>query len=309
MLNYYDPQRENPLGWSLCDKLEDKQNALSILYNLNLIKAKKEALGWDFLVNSRLIKNKAELEKKTTNTRYLFVDEDAIGNNPIQNAMYELPQSQIKQDTFTMANALQWEANKDSKIDALQSGIMPDKTMTKAEAQQIQANANNILSLKNAIKSWFYQEMYFQRWRGYLENMKDWQKKFVLLNSDFEWSWAELKKDEFVTKQAPYIMIGAADDIMALNEQQKSYLNMLYPQIMADPKMKEVSKRIFARLVHKVNWLKPNTINSFLEYLPEERKAKEYMNMINLGHKPKSLLSNPNADFYVYWLYIQKMWR
>jgi len=42
MVNYSDPQRENPLGGSICDKLEDKQNAKSILFNLNIIKAKKE---------------------------------------------------------------------------------------------------------------------------------------------------------------------------------------------------------------------------------------------------------------------------
>jgi hypothetical protein len=42
---------------------------------------------------------------------------------------------------------------------------MPDKSMTKAEAQQLQANANMTLSLKNTIKQWFYRDYYFQRWR------------------------------------------------------------------------------------------------------------------------------------------------
>jgi len=112
-----------------------------------------------------LIKNKDELNKPSTDRRNIYVDEEAIGNNPIQNAMYELPQSQIKSDTFTMMDRIDSEANKDSKIDALQSGLVPDKTMTKAEAQQIQGNANNMVSLKNGIKAWFYHELYFQRWR------------------------------------------------------------------------------------------------------------------------------------------------
>jgi hypothetical protein len=43
-LNYYDPERENPFGKSVCDKIEDKQNAKSILLNLAVIKAKKETL-------------------------------------------------------------------------------------------------------------------------------------------------------------------------------------------------------------------------------------------------------------------------
>jgi hypothetical protein len=65
---------------------------------------------------------------------------------------------------------------------------MPDKSMTKAEAQQLQANANMQLSLKNTIKQWFYRDYYFQRWRGYLENFKDGEEKRVLLNADFEWT-------------------------------------------------------------------------------------------------------------------------
>ena len=65
---------------------------------------------------------------------------------------------------------------------------MPDKSMTKAEAQQIQANANMQLSVKNTIKQRFYRDYYFQRWRGYLENLRESEKKWVLLNADFEWT-------------------------------------------------------------------------------------------------------------------------
>ena len=207
LLNYYDPVRGNPFGTSICDKVEDKQNAKSILANLSLMKAKREATGGDFLVNSRLIKNKEELQKKTFDQRYLFIDENEIGTQPIQNAMYELPQSQIKTDVWNMMSWLENEAKYDSKIDSLQQGIMPDKSMTKAESQQIQANANMQLSVKNTIKQWFYRDYYFQRWRGYLENLKDSEKKRVLLNADFERTGVTLEKDQFITKQMPYIMV------------------------------------------------------------------------------------------------------
>ena len=84
---------------------------------------------------------------------------------------------------------------------------MPDKSMTKAEAQQIQANANMQLSVKNTIKQRFYRDYYFQRWRGYLENFKDGEEKRVLLNADFMWSGKTLTRDQFVTKQMPYILV------------------------------------------------------------------------------------------------------
>jgi hypothetical protein len=212
------------------------------------MKAKREATGGDFLVNSRLIKNKEELQKKTFDQRYLFIDENEIGTQPIQNAMYELPQSQIKTDVRNMISWLDNEAKYDSKIDSLQQGIMPDKSMTKAEAQQIQANANMQLSVKNTIKQRFYRDYYFQWWRGYLENFKDSEKKRVLLNADFEWTGVTLEKDQFITKQMPYIMVGATEDINAINEKDKNTLTMLYPMIVNDPEIKPVNKAIFKRL-------------------------------------------------------------
>ena len=306
LLNYYDPVRWNPFGTSICDKVEDKQNAKSILANLSLMKAKREATGGDFLVNSRLIKNKEELQKKTFDQRYLFIDENEIGTQPIQNAMYELPQSQIKTDVWNMMSWLENEAKYDSKIDSLQQGILPDKSMTKAEAQQIQANANMQLSVKNTIKQRFYRDYYFQRWRGYLENFKDGEKKRVLLNADFERTGVTLEKDEFITKQMPYIMVGATEDINAINEKDKNTLMMLYPIITNDPEIKPVNKAIFKRLYLRATWLKPNTINSIFDYTPAERQAKNFVDMVNLGVKPTSLFKRTDLDFYTVRLYMQK---
>ena len=306
LLNYYDPVRGNPFGTSICDKVEDKQNAKSILANLSLMKAKREATWWDFLVNSRLIKNKEELQKKTFDQRYLFIDENEIGTQPIQNAMYELPQSQIKTDVWNMMSWLENEAKYDSKVDSLQQWIMPDKSMTKAEAQQLQANANMQLSIKNTIKQWFYRDYYFQRWRWYLENFKDGEKKRVLLNADFEWTWQTLEKDQFITKQMPYIMVWATEDINAINEKDKNTLMMLYPIITNDPEIKPVNKAIFKRLYLRATWLKPNTINSIFAYTPEERQAMSYVDMVNLWVKPKSLFKRTDIDFYTVRLYMQK---
>ena len=306
LLNYYDPVRGNPFGTSICDKVEDKQNAKSILANLSLMKAKREATGWDFLVNSRLIKNKEELQKKTFDQRYLFIDENEIGTQPIQNAMYELPQSQIKTDVWNMMNWLENEAKYDSKVDSLQQWIMPDKSMTKAEAQQLQANANMQLSIKNTIKQWFYREYYFQRWRWYLENLKESEKKRVLLNADFEWTGITLEKDQFITKQMPYIMVGASEDINAINEKDKNTLMMLYPIITNDPEIKPVNKAIFKRLYLRATWLKPNTVNAIFAYTPEERQAMSFVDMVNLWVKPKSLFKRTDLDFYTVWLYMQK---
>ena len=116
ILNYWKPRRNDPFGESVCDKLDDKQIAKTILFNLNIIKAKKEALGGDFIWNSRLIKNREDILKPTTNGRNIFVD--TVEN--LANVGMELPRSQIKADSINMIQALDNEAMLDTNIDSLQ---------------------------------------------------------------------------------------------------------------------------------------------------------------------------------------------
>ena len=78
VLNYWKPQRGNPFGESVCDYLETKQDAINIFANLNLAKAKKEALGGKFIINSRLIKNKEDLLNPSTDTQYFWLDTNQL---------------------------------------------------------------------------------------------------------------------------------------------------------------------------------------------------------------------------------------
>ena len=220
--------------------------------------------------------------------------------------MYELPQSQIKADVWNMMSWLDNEAKYDSKIDSLQQWIMPDKSMTKAESQQIQANANMQLSVKNTVKQRFYRDYYFQRWRWYLENFRDSEEKWVLLNADFAWTGKSLSRDQFVTKQMPYIMVWATEDINAISEKDKNNLMMLYPIITNDPEIKPVNKAIFKRLYLRAVWLKPNTINSIFDYTPQEKLAMDYVWMVNMNYKPTSLFKRTDIDYYTVRLYMQK---
>jgi hypothetical protein len=68
--------------------------------------------------------------------------------------MAELPTSNIKQDVMTMSNILEREATMDTKQDQMQMGIVPDKTMTKAEQQSVQSNANMLSSLNMKTYLW-----------------------------------------------------------------------------------------------------------------------------------------------------------
>lgn len=304
--NYYSPRRNDFFGDSVCDKLEDKQNAKSVLFNLNIMKAREEWVGWDYIVNSRLIKNKKDLKKPSIDRRYFYTDDSVAATTDLGNVIRKVETWSINGDTYNMMDALTQEAKTDVQLDALQSWLVPDKTMTKAEAQQIQAAANLILSKYNGIKSRFYQAQAFHRWRQYQEHFKAGQKKFALLNNNFEWQWVTYEKDEFLGWDMPYVLVWSADDIDAITEKQRLSLREIYPIVMNDPSMPQVSKNIFKRLKYRADWLPNDVVNSICPYDANERRAKKMTMIVNREIMPKSIFNNPNADFFTLWLYLQK---
>lgn len=170
---------------------------------------------------------------------------------------------------------------------------MPDKTMTKAEAQQIQANANMKQSMKNGISGRFYKDFAFLRWRSYQANFADGLKKFIVLNQNFEWKTVTIERDNLYTKNSPTIIVGSTADIEAINEKHKQYMNMQLPIILQDPSTPEVSKNFAKRLTYKLNGLTDNEINVICPLSPDERKAKEYVFMVNQEIMPKSIMTTP----------------
>ena len=52
--------------------------------------------------------------------------------------------------------------------------------------------------------------------------------------------------------------------------------------------------------------MNPNKINELYPLTASETKANDYVQMINSEVKPKSIFSDPNADFTTYWIYINR---
>jgi len=302
ILNYYEPMRNNPFGISICDRLEDKQNAKSILFNLNIIKAKKEAFGWDYLVNSRLIKNRQYLTTPTVDSKYIPVNTA----EPLSNAIMEVPRSNIKTDTIEWLSMLDKETQLDTWLDMQQLGIRWDRSITASESQTIQANANIKNILKNRINAWWDKDFWKEWYKGYQENLSNADEKFITLNNDFEYSSLTMRKDEFVTENSPFVMVWTRTDVEALDERKKQYMNAMLPIITQDATIPEVSKSFAKRYTYRLNGMTPNQVNVLVPISPAERKAKQFMNMLNLNIIPKSLFADPNTDYQTYWVYFNK---
>ena len=304
---FYKPERWKVLWVSVPDLLDDKEEAKTVLINANLIKARLEAFGGKFIVNSRLIKNKDDILKPSTWPQYIFTNDKLQPNESLANVMSEIPTATIKQDTMTMNTILEREAVMDTKQDQMQMWVVPDKTMTKAEQQSVQGNANMLsaLNMKTYLRGEY--DFRFLRWRTYQEYFSISDEKFLLMNQDFEWKSIGIKKDMFITKNNPFIITWSKSDIEAMNEKQKNYWNATLPIIMNDPEIPKISKLIAKRFTAKLNGMPQNSINQIYSLTPEERDAKgmvEYY--INDDEMPLGMFENPNADYLTYWIYIQK---
>lgn len=302
ILNYWKPRRNDPFGESVCDRLDDKQIAKTILFNLNIIKAKKEALGGDFIWNSRLIKNKNDILKPTTQGRNIFVDTQ----EPLGNVGIEIPRSQIKTDTFTMMNALDNEARFDVNLDAQQQGIIASRDVTATESQIAQANSNIIGLLNNKVNSRGDKMFRFQWRKGYQENFSSADKKNLTINSNFEYKSLTIGKDDFFTSQIPFIIIGTKGEVEGQNEKQRNFWDKYLALFLQDPSTPEASKLIAKRMLLRCNGKTPNEINVLVPLTNAERKAYDYLSIVNIGEIPQSMMSNPQDYLQTFRIYLQK---
>ncbi|OQY39780.1 MAG: hypothetical protein B6229_03065 [Spirochaetaceae bacterium 4572_7] len=83
-------------------------------------------------------------------------------------------------------------------------------------------------------------------------------------------------------------------------------MNAMLPIITQDATIPEVSKSFAKRYTYRLNGMTPNQVNVLVPISPAERKAKQFMNMLNLNIIPKSLFADPNTDYQTYWVYFNK---
>ena len=220
--------------------------------------------------------------------------------------MVELPQSRISQDTFSMYSFLDSEANKATGVDQMQRGVVPDKSMTKAEAQQIQANANLLTIRNKRVDSRGDKEFWFLRLRAYVQYFSPKDKKVITLNSNFETKVEEVTGDVFTYKESPHIMIGTVDELNAISEKRKQFLSIYLPQVKQDPSKEQLTKDTMEREFLKLQGYSQNQINLFVPLSRDERiMVDEYIPMINADIIPKSIFERV-TDLFTAYMYTQQ---
>lgn len=259
IISWFSPLRWDPFGVSLADLVVDKQRANSILMNLQIINAKYNTLGQTFLIDPRAVPNKADLISPSTDPKWIPFN--AASGVPISNAIYPIPRPNIQADSFNMVNELSRQIQLDTGIDARTMGVPGDKTTTLGEAQQIQANANVRLGLNMTVNNWSEKEFWKLWYRAYQEFFGGKDKKFIRIAGSFWVNTIEFRKDDFMAKEDPDIMVESESQVRAMREQQKLQFQAQLPIILQDPSIPAISKNYARRYSLKLMGMTRDQIN------------------------------------------------
>jgi len=291
VLNYFRPKRWNPFGDSIMDFTEDKQRADSKLFNLQLMKATREALGGDFIYNKTKIPNRAELTTPTVNKRYIPVNVQA--GESLEGIIKEIPSERLSVDVENMRQMLKRESSTATGIDQVIQGIRGDKSITARESQTIQQNANLNLALNNKVDSWGEKEFWKLWYREYQAHFNESKEKVVKLQKWFGTKISTFKKDDFMASSNIDIVITNKSDVEAKLEKEK--LNIpYYVEQTRDPSLPAITKLFLQRKVARLMGMPQNEIDFIYDETIEEKKAKEQVLLLNQNREIKDI--DPNED-------------
>ncbi len=303
VLNYYSPKRNDPCWISVTDLLNDKQRAKSILMNLNLIKAKKEALGDDVLYEAEFLKNSKDFMKPSVDRKFIWVDTKWRW---LENAMFAVPKPQIHADTQYMI----WEIDKaviaDTNIDEVTSWVVPQNWQTATAIDYSQWNMTVKKLLKNKIDGRWEKEFRFLRWRSYKEYFSKTDEKLVVLRDGFSYTSTVMTKKSYNMWTDPYIEIKTKSEFAQITSEQKAYLQAMLPMYIQMQDMPQVSKLFLQRKLARLNWVTNSEIDILYKKTPDEIQAIQYVNDINNWIYPKWLFDDRDKDYFTYWIYTQK---
>lgn len=270
------PKMNSSFGVSIWDEVWPQQKALSELRNLQLIGARKDELGADFLLDERLGVNAEVFAKQLPWNRLIDVDMSEISGNPF----IEIPLWTKTGSSRDVYEAVRNDAN-DSTLnyDSLFGQSAP-WSQTKSEIQTLQQNAN-------AVKSWQadnymegLNELVSDMYRSYVLYMGEKMRKVV---SQFD-SWKALSfsywKKDFVTDGK--VTIHLVSKSQKAIEDQNDYDRLVVSANMILPNIeKGYALNNFIRFVLEKSGVKDLNPKDYIPETPEESMAINNLELLN----------------------------
>lgn len=223
---------------------------------------------------------------------------------PISNATAPIETfSNVSNDSYNALNYLETEAGKETLF--TESNRWVDQaSQTLGQAKMQQQNSNLIFGLDADMLSIGIANFWRIIWyRSIQENFKASKEKIFRIGSGLFGKTIKFQKSDMISWYDPDIKIVSKKIEQEENREQLAYMMAQRPMIQQDPNIPQVSKNIYKRKLDELNWVDNDMIYAFTPYTRDERRALDYVELINNDIMPESLFQ-PWMDLETYWIYL-----
>lgn len=278
------------------------QTAINKLTNQSLIREWRRAWFDHILVDVNRLQN-IDLLSERSNNGPVFIPVSS-NNGPVSGITWRVvDDSWVDGNTMGMIDRLDLNSQYDT-AQTNASSWLSDPNSTLGQSQQQQINLNIWFGLDSEVISFgevdFWKNIRFRTLKFY---MNDYDEKTVRIGSGLASTTLRLKRNDFLSWSDPDINIINKRFDKAKKKETMAYMVAREPFIMNDPSIPEISKKLYRRELDRLNDVPRERIYLNTPMTGDERRAIDYMYMINAKVEPKSLF-RPWMDLFTYYIYI-----
>lgn len=305
-IRWFSPHRGMPFGLSLIDLLREPQKAKDFFLNLKRLKAAKEAMWWDIIVDtSTWVSPLAFKDQNNLNPRIHWI---ALDGKQIDQIIYNVPQTKPTAEIIDSTNQdIDNQAYIATWVSAQSMWVPSDKNMTAKESQTVQMNSNIRLSLWSTYllqaKRRFWDLIWY---RSLVINFASADKKQVLINNGLYWADQIFSRSDLITSIKPKIQIISKAARDQLYQKLLLSYEVMYQGAKQDPNLSEFSKRMIERRIWRLKWATKEesdvfTVSADPQVLSDEIIARDHIILINNNELPLMYADEDHAMFLTYY--------
>lgn len=269
-------------GYSILEEVQNMEDIVTLLKNLEIKQAILSARGGDTLIGSNLSIDVAELAGSDAGGRYIPVTMNSQENMSTQ--IYQMQVPSPSQWAMNTAQSLIERSKNNTGYKDSVTGTNAPWNQTAREVQQIAQSASKIVALiGNNYMRWM-KEFWNAWYRSYALNMSPRAKKTIAL-FDNGGTALKLKKSDFITDGKVLIEITSESQEAVKDEKAVTKMLAMAELIVPNlPKWYPLDR--FLRHIIDKSSVKGITGNVMIPKSPEEIKAENMVDVINLGRMP-----------------------
>lgn len=265
----WKPKRDSYFGHRLAVFCLNVQNAKSLISTLRYQKGKAELYPM-YIANTRMIPDRTDLD---------FGFNKVVFANPMEGESLDNVIKPMQKD-FRADNSRLIDQDLDTSLTRVTGGmagsiISGDETgrrETLGTTQLQQGNTDINLSLTTKISTWFYQNLAWGWYRGYIENFETGDKKIVELQTGLGTNYITLSKKDLLARVSISVKVQSYFEIKKKQDEMYIKLNQLNAGT-ATMNLPEVSRKHLLRDMSAASGIDEVKIDIYLWPSPQEQMA------------------------------------